>query len=190
MNFYQSYKWLTQFLLFSISLLVWRVCYTGSLTFLFLIWNLFLAAIPLYIAHKMEQKDSPKIQWLYIAAWLLFFPNSMYIVTDLFHLRDRGDIPLWFDLLTLLSAAMNGVIMGFYSLHKVESHIAGFINRKYRPLWLFAIMLLCGYGIYLGRYGRWNSWDIVAHPFSLLSDISQHILHPFRNRNIWVLSKQ
>ena len=189
MSFYQSYKWLMPSLAFTISLLVWRVCYTGNFTFLFLLWNLFLAGIPLYIVHRLEHREqSIKAKWVHMALWLLFFPNSMYIVTDLFNLKQRGDIPLWFDLLTLLSAALNGVIMGFHSLYKIEGHLAGFLHKKYRPLLLFAIMLLCAYGIYLGRYERWNSWDIVAQPFSLFSNMAHHILHPFRNKDVWVLS--
>jgi uncharacterized membrane protein len=177
------------YMLFSITLLVWRVCYTGHLTFLFLLWNLFLAIIPMYITHKLEtQTLSTMAKWMYVAAWLLFFPNSMYIITDLFHLKERGDIPLWYDLLTLLSAGVNGVIMGFSSLYKIENWMAGFVKKQYRPAILFIVLLLCGYGIYLGRYERWNSWDIVAQPFSLCSNMAGHIIHPFRNKNIWVLS--
>lgn len=186
--FIQKYKWLAPSLIFSCLLITGRVVYTGHFTFLFLLWNLFLAAVPLYLGNKLQTVPNKYIGWLYAALWLLFFPNAMYIVTDLFHLKQRNDIPLWYDLLTLLSSALNGIIMGFLSLRKVEKWMLGFISRKHLSAIIFSLLLLCGYGIYLGRYERWNSWDIVAQPTSLLYHMGHHIIHPFRNIDIWILS--
>lgn len=188
MNFIQSNKWLLPSLIFSSVLIITRVACTGSLCFLFLLWNLFLAAIPLYMAGKLEYASSKTIGWAYAALWLLFFPNAMYIVTDLFHLKEQDDMPLWYDLLLLMSAALNGVIMGFISLFHVEKWMNGFMKKKYIPVVIFALLLLCGYGIYLGRYERWNSWDIVAQPFALLLNIKHHVTHPLRNRDTWAVS--
>ena len=121
-------------------------------------------------------------------AWLLFFPNAMYIITDIFHLRERPGIPEWYDLLILFSAAMSGVIVGFLSLQNVEQYLNTRIDKKYIPWVILSFFLLCGYGIYLGRYLRWNSWDIITQPVSLLTDIKQDILHPIRNDQSWMLS--
>ena len=188
MEFIQKYKWLQPSLSFSGLLIICRVVYTGHLTFAFLTWNLFLAVLPLYFSHKAGTANSRRSGWLFAALWLLFFPNAMYIITDLFHLRERGDIPLWYDLLLILSAALNGVVLGFISLRKIERWMVGYIDKKYLSVLIFVILVLCGYGIYLGRYERWNSWDIITNPVSLASEIFYHVIHPYRNADIWILS--
>jgi uncharacterized membrane protein len=187
MDFVRAYKWLWPSLAFTVLLIIGRVVYTFQFTFLFLIWNLFLAILPLWFSHKLETALGRKA-WAYAGLWLLFFPNAMYIVTDLFHLRQREEIPMWYDLLLLLSAALNGVIMGFHSLHTIERWLSGFIRRRYISVVVFQLLYLCGYGIYLGRYERWNSWDIISNPFSLLLSMMRHVIHPFRNMDIWTLS--
>ena len=188
MSFTEKYKWLLPSLCFSGMLIVCRVLYTGHLTFLFLLWNLFLAALPLYFAHRVHLANSSRKGWLFAALWLLFFPNAMYITTDLFHLYQREYIPLWYDLLLILSAALNGVVLGIISLQKMEQWLVGFIDKRYLSFIVFLVFVMCGYGIYLGRYERWNSWDIVTNPFGLAGDIIHHVIHPFRNKDIWILS--
>lgn len=188
MSFYKTYNWLMPSLAFNVVLIIGRVMYTGELTFAFLLWNVFLAVLPLYYTYRMQQETAPRVQWIYAALWLLFFPNAMYIVTDLFHLREREEIPLWYDLLLLLSAGLNGVVMGFVSLRSIERWLHGKLAARYIPFIIFALLLLCGYGIYLGRYMRWNSWDIVVQPFALFMNIGYHIIHPFRNAEVWLLS--
>lgn len=188
MKFTQKYNWLVPSLAFSIVLIIVRVIYMQELMFSFLIWNLFLAAIPLYMSYKALQSSSKSTIIAYSLIWLLFFPNSMYIITDLFHLKNRPDIPLWYDLMLLFSAAMNGIILGLLSIINMEKVFHGFRNKKLKKLATLAVFVLCGYGIYLGRYERWNSWDIVAQPHSLLYDIFSDIRHPFRNSEAWMLS--
>ncbi|WP_262497530.1 DUF1361 domain-containing protein [Flavipsychrobacter stenotrophus] len=120
--------------------------------------------------------------------WLLFFPNAMYIVTDLFHLNESTNVPKWFDLLLLFSAALNGVLMGMSSLYNIEQFLKKNISVKYVPVVVFSLLLLCGYGIYLGRYMRWNSWDIFTQPFGLLMNIAHDVKHPLRKTDSWMLS--
>jgi uncharacterized membrane protein len=175
-------------ILFTASLLIGRVIYTGSPMFLFIAWNLFLAIAPLYFSHKLVNTADKRKAWLLLGAWLLFFPNAMYIVTDLFHLQDDSEIPMWFDLLILFSAALTGVIIGFLSLQNVEKYLGEKLPGKYMKWALASLFFLCGYGIYLGRYLRWNSWDIVVQPIPLFSDIRQDVFHPFRNFECWLLS--
>jgi uncharacterized membrane protein len=167
----------------SILLIVTRIIYTSSIFYIFLIWNLFLAFIPFAISSLMiayEEKFHRKsVQVLFILVWLLFFPNAPYILTDLFHLKHKSAAPVWFDLVLVLSSAWNGLILGYLSLmdiQKITSKIYGNLTG-----WAVCIgaLILSGFGIYLGRYLRWNSWDIVANPAGLFNDILSRVTDPF-----------
>ena len=176
---------LSLFSIFSITLLAGRMYATGYLTFKFLVWNLFLAWMPLGFAAAANRVHGiAKRPWLalgFAAGWLLFFPNAPYILTDLFHLRPRG-IPYWFDLLLILSFAVNGLLLGLASLFEIHS----WLNRHYKAWIGWAVigtaLIAGGYGIYLGRYLRWNSWDIIKEPVALLQDTLRPLLHPFDNK--------
>ncbi len=200
MTFCKKYNWLLPLFLFTAALLAGRVIHTRSLMFLFIPWNLFLALVPLYFSHKLHEVAGKMKATACFIVWLLFFPNAMYIITDLFHLKQMKRVPEWYDLLILFSAAITGVIVGYLSLYNVERYVVRYMHtanaetqtwkRKeiYVQLLVAAILLLCGYGIYLGRYLRWNSWDIIGDPFSLAEDIAQDIFHPFRNKECWLLT--
>ncbi len=146
-----------------------------GMTFMFLIWNLFLAWIPYWVAiaipgfYKLTQS---KIFALgLIGLWLLFFPNAPYIITDLLHLHQRYPVPFWFDLMLLVSFAWTGLMLGLISLHEVRVFVKELYNEKLSWLFTFGSVLLCGFGIYLGRCLRFNSWDIITKPMVLAQDI-------------------
>lgn len=189
-SFIKTYHWLLPSLLFTILLLLIRVCFTSSPTFLFLIWNLFLAGIPLLLSHFIRKWKSRKAfsYWLCAGGWLLFFPNALYITTDLFHLYERPPVPRWFDLLLLLSAVANGALYGFVSLANMEEMLRRLVGRRAILPTVFSLLVLCGFGIYLGRYLRYNSWDIATNPMALGLDVAAHIRHPFRYVEAWALS--
>ncbi len=164
-----------------------RVYFSGSLrTYSNLVWNLLLAWIPYLFAVLAAALYHlfPRQWWLLIipgGVWLVFFPNAPYIVTDFFHLVDRPYIPLWYDILLLTTFSWTGVFLAIASLRTMQSlvriHIGAIIS------WFFvAIALsLSGLGIYLGRFGRWNSWDLLTHPKSILKDIAMQVIDPFAN---------
>ncbi|MGV3658033.1 MAG: DUF1361 domain-containing protein [Chitinophagaceae bacterium] len=175
--------------LFSVALTFTRVGYTGEQLFLFLIWNLFLAFVPLAITHFLQRYirwiESTPLFVIGFVAWLLFLPNSFYIITDLFHLEERRGIPLWFDLTLIFSFAWNGLIMGVVSVRQMEKLVA--VKWPIISEWLFMLplMFLNALGIYIGRYLRYNSWDVISKPFDLTKDILYLALHPVRNRFDW-----
>jgi uncharacterized membrane protein len=169
-------------LLFSILLIATRVYLTEKVTFVFLIWNLFLAVIPFVISSVLVlamHKLNRVVLVLGILLWLLFFPNAPYILTDLFHLKERSGIPLWFDLMVILSAAWNGLILGLLSLQDIQY----VISKRFSVVWSWVAVTLslglCGFGIYVGRYLRWNSWDVVTNPLGLTTDLLERITDPF-----------
>lgn len=188
MKFYHAYKWLMPSLIFSTVLIILRAIHTKDIYGMFLCWNLFLALLPLYFSYKARHSLRLWVTLLWMGLWLLFFPNAIYIITDIFHLDDNAKLARWFSLVLLTSAALNGLIYGLLSLRNIELRLRKIIPAQYIRFIIFGLLLLCGYGIYLGRYLRWNSWDIIASPIALGSDIAQHLIHPFRHAHIWQLT--
>lgn len=159
-----------------------RMYLTDSLKFFFLAWNLFLAAIPWAVAVWLVRKKRPL--WVILAGgalWLLFFPNSPYIITDLFHLRPRNGVPQWFDLTLIISFAWTGLLFGLDSLYKIQQHLFDQLGKKWSIVLTGFILLLTSYGIYLGRFLRWNSWDLFTRPQDLLLDVVDPLLAPSQN---------
>lgn len=167
----------------SLSLFLVRVWLTGGTHYMFLTWNLFLAAIPLILSSvllKFKQLQRWYLALPMLVTWLLFLPNAPYILTDLFHLRQRG-VPLWFDLVMLLSFAWNGLLYGLVSLQQVQGFIEKKSNRYVAMAMSSLALFASAFGIYLGRYLRWNSWDILRSPDVLAKDIFNLLLHPEHN---------
>lgn len=169
--------------IFSVLLIAFRIYYTSGLYLSFLLWNLFLAWLPYYFSnHLIHYYQQGKATWKLLflfALWLVFFPNSPYIITDLFHLTNHKLMPIWYDLAIIFTVAWSGIILGFLSLMQVHH----FLIQKfgtYKSWWIVSfIQLLCAYGIYLGRYQRYNSWDIVTEPQSLLNEIAGLFCNPW-----------
>ena len=160
------------------SLMALRIVRTGTLMYAFLGWNLFLALVPLAASEVLVRAKRTGSQLCSLGLWLLFLPNAPYILTDLLHLRARPPVPLWFDLALLLSCAGTGLLLAFESVADVQA----FMTRRFGDLvgWSVAIasLVLSAFGIYLGRFLRWNSWDVVANPAALIADVAQRIVNP------------
>ena len=175
--------------LLSFSLSIFRYLYSDSKSFLFLNWNLFLAFIPwalsgIVLLNPEIQKNKIAIGAL-LLAWLLFFPNAPYILTDLFHLRFDSGAPIWFDLGLILSFAWTGLLFGFLSLRDIETVLEKSMPRRWVTLISIALLFIGSFGIYVGRYLRWNSWDIIRQPFGLLYDITDQLVNPFQHPRAW-----
>ncbi|MEO5888691.1 MAG: DUF1361 domain-containing protein [Ferruginibacter sp.] len=183
-------KLLAAFIVFITGMIICRICYSGSFRFIFLLWNLFLAWIPFKISlYLTSQKVSNK--WhaaILLAGWLLFFPNALYIVTDLIHLDGRSNVPVWYDAVLLFTSAVAGLLMAFVSLYKVEV----FFNKQISNSATNKIIVFClfigSFGVYLGRFLRWNSWDIVTNPWDLTKEIAVRFLFPFEYYRTWAIT--
>lgn len=166
----------------SVGFVMLRSIAVGHLSFLFLCWNLFLAALPLLFAMlaygNVAAGNGRGRVIVWSALWLLFFPNAPYIITDFVHLGSHGDVPMWFDILMIGSFAWSGMMLGFQSLALMQ----GLIKQQYGDGagWGFAVgvLVVSSYGIYLGRFQRWNSWDLFVQPAALFADILSSLAHP------------
>ncbi len=168
---------------------VFRFVYTDTKTFMFLNWNLFLAFLPWLLStiltiYPRLQKSTLSLLTL-ILTWLLFFPNALYILTDLFHLDISSSMPKWFDLFLILSFAWTGLLFGFISLWDIEKIIDKKVHNRFMPIVSLSLLFLGSFGVYVGRYLRWNSWDIIREPFNILYEISDRILNPFQHKGAW-----
>lgn len=173
--------------LFSFSLSILRFIITDTKIFLFLNWNLFLAFLPWLISSIIIYKGINNKFFLIflIFSWLLLFPNSPYILTDLFHLRLRVSVPIWYDFIVILSFAWTGLIYGFISLMDIEVLFKNYLHKRIITIISILFLFLCSFGIYLGRFLRWNSWDIISNPFGLFNDIIDRVINPFDYPGTW-----
>jgi len=165
-----------------------RIAWTGKIRYAFLIWNLFLAWLPLVIAVvACEQfRKNPKPSWRFATlagAWLLFFPNAPYIFTDLIHVTNRYFAHFWVDLTLVLLCAFTGLVLGFVSLYLMQSVVARIYGRAASWFFVAAVAGLSSYGVYLGRFLRFNSWDVLVKPVELYHGINRWASDPLANAN-------
>ncbi|MNH90166.1 hypothetical protein D3C73_427000 [compost metagenome] len=163
---------------------------------MFLYWNMFLAWMPAGFALLLD--------WIYVyihrnrvlriilfitagTLWLLFYPNSAYLITDQLHpfakfqmesgIRFWYGIEFWYHMLLFFSAAVIGLLLGVYSLFSVQELVRK--SFGWARSWIFVVVTLAltSLGIYLGRFIRWNSWDAIRSP----KQIVHQVLSMFRD---------
>lgn len=175
-------------------------------TFFFLLWNLFLAWIPYWVALILDfytrlrlttsalpdgEQVSDFLASIYssssrlnlstlllLAVWLLFFPNAPYLITDFLHLKDAQVVPHWYDVMLFISFAWTGMMLGYCSLFEVQHYLEQVFKAPF--VWFLVTLVICmgGFGVYMGRFQRWNSWDILSDPFTLIKQQVQVLTNP------------
>jgi uncharacterized membrane protein len=150
-----------------------------------LAYNLALAWIPLLVGWAATRNRAS--MWVLGPIWLLFLPNAPYLLTDLVHLRQYKGVPLWFDAMLLGGTGALGLGMGVVSLRMVAGAVQewwGFVAA--RLVWL-GVPGLVGLGMYLGRFLRWNSWDLWFRPLEVLWSIVELGIDPLGNVKEWAV---
>lgn len=179
------------FLLFIAAMLLMRIVYAGSYRYIFLLWNLFLAWIPFQtgIVITTNRHFNKWIKYGLVLCWLLFFPNALYIITDLIHLKNLDDVvPVWFDAVLLFTSSITGLMMAYISLFQVESFLRKNLSAKHTGKLIFASLFLGSFGVYAGRFLRWNSWDVVTDPAPLLLQVAKQFLLPHQHFRTWAVT--
>ena len=172
---------------FTGALIFFRIWYSASLTSLFLVWNIFLAWIP-YVLSRFFELYRQKQKWkqaLLFGTWLLFFPNALYIVTDLVHIDRESMVPWWYDVVLLFIASFIGIVLGFVSLRKAERFLRTYFTAGMVSALIALLLFLGSFGVYLGRFERWNSWDVVHNPLGLAVNIMDCFINPVENYRVW-----
>lgn len=177
---------------FSLVLLMIRIKITEEFFFLFLVWNLFLATIPfiisLTVASNKRLQTNKLFFFVFFIVWLLFLPNSFYVITDLVHLRYSPLNLLWFDSIMLFSFIITSLTAGYYSVFEFRKVFLRYFSTKKTSVLIVVIFFMCGFGIYLGRFLRWNSWDIINNPKTLFTDIVIRVLNPIQYLETWLIT--
>jgi uncharacterized membrane protein len=159
--------------LFCLSLLIIRAKASNSIFFFFLIWNLFLGFLPYCISqmmlHSLKIRENKWYRVVGLLIWLLFLPNSFYLLTDFFHLNKFNTVPIWFDLMVVSSFSLTGFLFGIFSLFTIEKLLRDHYSVSISKIILLTSLYLTAFGIYLGRYLRFNSWDVISNPIEVLN---------------------
>jgi uncharacterized membrane protein len=157
----------------------------------FLIYNMGLAYIPLLVAWWLT-KRLQKNAWLspgnivLTILWFGFLPNSFYMITDLIHVQSSIGYDLLYNIVVVLLCAFNALVAGYISLYLIHWEFLKRFYYRYAHIAIGIIIFLCSFAIYLGRYLRWNSWDVVFNPFGLLFDVTDSIASPSTHPDVFV----
>jgi uncharacterized membrane protein len=165
--------------LITVGLLFVRVWVRGSLSYAFMVWNLFLAWVPYLFAlwaDSIHVRHPGRWRRLLLpgAVWLAFLPNGLYMVTDLAHLHWRDGSFLWYDTGMLAAFAWAGCFLAVTSLRILHDMIEPGVGPLASRLFVLVCIGLSGAGVYIGRVMRWNSWDVLRKPLQLLGDVAAH----------------
>ena len=176
----------------AVTLLLGRIAMTHERVYSFLVWNLFLAWVPYACALAIRRMHARRARNLSLigmfALWIGFLPNAPYLVTDFVHLRYRDGAPVWFDTLMLASFAWAGVWLGVASLRICSRVVRVRGGANIGAGFVAIAALLSGFGIYLGRFLRLNTWDVATHPITVLHHVLSPLAHPLLHPQAWLVT--
>ena len=159
-----------------------RVAYSDSGRYTQMIWNLFLAWIPFLLAYltyvvSWQRPLRYFVIPIFSFLWLIFFPNAPYLITDLQELGGGfGEAPLWYDIMLQFWFSWTGLLLGVVSLYLMQQVVKKLFGKLVGWLFVFAVSILSSIGVYLGRFLRFNSWDIWQNPIEILRDSAKLLL--------------
>lgn len=143
-----------------------------SVEFWYLPWNLLLAWVPLVIAAYLVSTPLHRyIEISLLVVWLVFLPNTFYVMTDIIHINDQVRFNQTYDVLTIMMSVIPSVLAGLVSLALIDNRYLSKQPLARRKQILAAIALSSAIAIYIGRELRWNSWDLFANPINIVTDM-------------------
>ena len=162
-----------------------------------MLWNLLLAWTPMVLVTALDAIviDTPDLVddrvavvafVAVLALFALFLPNASYLITELGHVHERGrKIPTWFDVISILSLAMCGVLLCCVSLAYAQLILdRSVVGATWSWVFVVSSVLLANVGVYVGRELRFNSWDAILHPRRLLTRVGRYLVAERRYREV------
>jgi len=179
-------------------MVVLRYLVSGKFTHGYLVWNLVLAAVPVgfaalgakALASGISRRKKIIYASLAFLAWLAFYPNAPYIFTDFIHVIRRSNLGapaarwlseldlLWFDIVLNAAFAFVGHYLGLISMYITHCTMSRLFGKATGWALLVPAMLLSGFGIHLGRFSRFNSWDLVFSPIAAIKAGAKTMSNP------------
>lgn len=163
-----------------------------------IVWNVFLALIPCIVVYYMA-KSIGKKKWnklgkqktafvLLFLFWLFFFPNTAYLFSIVRHLVNYCDdfdkyrvcaVGTWKVLFFFTYAAI-GIPTFYYALKKMEDLFKTAFNKASGNILPLIVIPLTTIGVMFGLLERYNTWDIIFRPTSLLKTVATYFteIHP------------
>jgi uncharacterized membrane protein len=167
-----------------VATLEYRIHRTGDPFYGFLVWNLILAWVPFALA--LVVYDSMRRGLRVVAAafgvlWMVFFPNAPYLLTDFIHLKTSTSAPLWYDALMLSAFAWTGLLLGFASLYLIQIVLRRAVGPALTWAFVVVALALASFGVYIGRFIRFNSWDALLRPGRVARVIENQLENPLEH---------
>jgi uncharacterized membrane protein len=160
-----------------------RLGLSEFMPYLWLNWNLLLALVPLFFAWSFMVTHNAVIKLISFLLWLGFLPNAPYIITDFIHMADVGPRSiLWYDGVMIFLYTLAGIIVWVGSTYLIQKH------AQWNEWFIVIIGVLSGFGLYLGRYIRFNTWDVITNPLPLLQTVSDIFVHPQNHQPVMLIT--
>lgn len=177
--------------LVSVGLFLYGAYQNNSTTYDYLIWNLFLAWLPLLFSIKLLKVLKAKLwsSWealFYSFLWIIFLPNSFYMISDYIHLQEFQRDSVLFDSLMFTSFIYTAIALGFSSLYLIHLQLLRRYTSRVAARWIAFTLFVCSVSIFVGRDLRWNSWDIFTNTGGLLFDLSERLVNPSSHPQMFV----
>lgn len=123
--------------------------------------------------------------WFGCIVFILFLPNAPYLLTDIIHLIEdiRQTQSIW--VLTLFAIPLYLVVLslGFSAYTLSLINLASYLKAQQLSRWIvpteWMIHLLSAIGICLGRFERFNSWDLFTNPMSVMRQLLVYFTNPY-----------
>jgi len=163
---------------------------SGSFQLWYLLWNLFLAWLPFVIMIALLRSLRTRV-WssgrllVLTLLWLVFLPNSFYMISDFVHVPDLARRDLLYGVVVFTVCIFTATMLGFCSLYMVHAELKKRVSMRTCSILVAIIIFLCSFAIYLGRDLRWNSWDVLLNPAGILFDVSDNLLHPLQHGDMF-----
>lgn len=167
-----------------LGLFILRLMVTGISRYLFIPENLLLAWLAFLFGWLLVRllKNRSWGSWqavLLTVLWLVFLPNTWYVMTDFIHAVNNGEISQLYDIALFTALVASGFLAGFTSLLLVHKQLLRHLDYLVSTAVVVAIIAFASFAIYVGRDLRWNSLDIVANPGGLVLNVSDRLIEPF-----------
>lgn len=142
-------------------------------------FNLFLSLLGVTFGWMFFYSRKPFFSFIFFVIWVLFIPNTIYLITDLQHLPAQWVkvdlLPKLILLIEYLGLACIGIITFIVSMYPVDKVFDEFHLKKKPEIKFFILVfvnLFISFALVLGKYQRTHSWYVFSDFPKVSSDVT------------------